>query len=83
MHTQDENTPPILGFKIRLLPAAVTACPLMLILCLLILGCSPLGITDPKSDIPFRDSQQRTNSKKTWVKKTRAKKNLGSETHPY
>ncbi len=70
MYTQDENTPPLLGSKIRPLHAAVTACPLMLILCLLILGCSPLGITDPESDIPFRSSQQRTNLKKTRAKKT-------------
>ncbi|MYI93118.1 hypothetical protein F4083_02170, partial [Candidatus Poribacteria bacterium] len=41
----------------------------MLTLCLLILGCSPLGITDPESDIPFRDSQQRKKTKKTWQAK--------------
>ena len=71
MYTQDENTPPILGLKSGFLYAAVIVCLLMLILCLLILGCSPLGITDPESDIPFRDSQQKKKTKKTWqVKRT-------------
>ena len=66
MYTQDKNTPPILGLKSRTLNAAVIAYLLMLILYLLMLGCSPLGITDPESDIPFSNSQQRKKSKKTW-----------------
>ena len=46
--------------------AVLVICSLLLLVYLsLIIGCGPLGITDPQSDVPFQNSRPNSKSKKT------------------
>ena len=67
----DENDPPLMACKRKRLYTSSVAYILLLVPLLLMMGCGPLGITDPQSDTPFANSRPNSKPKKTWpVKRT-------------
>ena len=71
MNRLDDSDPPTIEFKSNLFIISLIICLVTLIPLLLNLGCGPLGITDPESDLTYQDSRQRTKPKKKWqVKRT-------------
>ena len=71
MKKSDESDPPSIVCKRKCLSTPTVAYILLLIPLLLIIGCGPLGITDPQSDTPYADSRPNSKPKKTWpVKRT-------------
>ncbi len=71
MNNLDDNDPPITCRRnCRLYPPILKGI-LLLITTILVIGCGPLGITDPQSDVPFSDSRKKSKPIKQWpVKRT-------------
>ena len=67
----DESNPPLKNRKfIRLFPLTIVSV-LSIFTLFHVLGCGPLGITDPESDSPFGMSRNESKSKKNWkIKRT-------------
>ncbi len=67
----DENDPPLKSHIYLRLSYLTIVSVLFLIILFQIVGCGPLGITDPESDTPFRMSRNESKPKKNWeIKRT-------------
>lgn len=65
----DDNDPPSKFHLYKWLPTSTLLILLVLITLVQIVGCGPLGITDPESDVPFLDSKNNTKPIKKWLVK--------------
>ncbi len=71
MNRLDDSDPPSITCKHKWLSAPTVAYILLLIPLFLVVGCGPLGITDPQSDTLYANSCPNSKPTKTWpVKRT-------------